>query len=286
MGRPHRVCGWIDRHSYPSSSVFLYPPLSQDHWSHASSVCLFHSQPTSSVSVSSTRLSLYLISTGANTTAPTAHWHFSSSFPDSLCENSDHIFKPSYANQGAVDHLHTEASGAIRGWGQGPPQAVGKCSSRRVRGGQAFFNVISPPRPASQEEKCDLRVTQQPKYLPHQSLEFREFSPERKILIVEDVLHKHSLVSSKMGLWRPGISNLTHLMSVWQHCIMKNCALIILWGLVVRMCWLSTWMCWVTQHHFFGETYPFLVSAGLGCPFWWPVPSSSEVNIQLWLNLF
>ena len=87
-----------------------------------------------------------------------------------VCENSDHIFKPSYANQGAVDHLHTEASGAIRGWGQGPPQAVGKCSSRKVRGGQASFNVISPPRPASQEGKCDLRVTQQPKYLPHQSL--------------------------------------------------------------------------------------------------------------------
>lgn len=60
-----------------------------------------------------------------------------------------------------------EASGALRGWGQGPPQAsggqvVGKCCSRRVRGGQASFNVISPPRPASQEGKCDFRVTQHP----------------------------------------------------------------------------------------------------------------------------
>ena len=112
------------------------------------------------------------------------------------------------------------------------------------------------------------------------------FLQKKKMLILEDVLHKHSLVSSKMGLRRPGISNLTHLMSAWQRCILKNCALIILWGLGVRMCWVSTWMCWVTQHRFFGETYPFPVSAGLGCPFWCPVPSSSEVNIQLWLNLF
>ena len=59
-------------------------------------------------------------------------------------------------------------------------------------------------------------------YLPHQSLEFREFSPEKKILILEDTLHKHSLVSSKTGLWKPGISNLTHLTSAWQHCIMKK----------------------------------------------------------------
>ena len=162
------------------------------------------------------------------------------------------------------------ASAVPEGWGVGRPPSMSFLHQDLLLKRESV--ISGPPN------------TQQ--YLPHQSLEFREFSPEKKILILEDTLHKHSLVSSKTGLWRPGISNLTHLTSAWQHCIMKNCALIILWCLGVRMYWMSTWMCWVTQHHFFEETYPFPVSAGLECPLWCPVPSCSEVNIQLWLNLF
>ena len=83
-------------------------------------------------------------------------------------------------------NLCTEASGAVRGWQKGPRQTVGRYSPSRVQGGQASLNATAPPRPASEEGKCDLRVTQQPKYLLHQPLEFKEFSPE-KILILEDV---------------------------------------------------------------------------------------------------
>ena len=109
----------------PSLSL---PPLSQDHWSHAPSVSLFHSQPTSSVSLSSARLSLYLISTGPNTTAPTAHWHFSSSFPDSLWEFRSY-FQAKLCQSGSSG---SSPHGAI--WGH---QGLGAGSSAGC--GQVFF---------------------------------------------------------------------------------------------------------------------------------------------------
>lgn len=130
------------------------------------------------------------ISTGPSSPAPIGHWDFPRCLLawlfETACENSDHLFRPSYGNQGSGSPLHGGIWGH-QGLGAG---SIAYCGQAVFQKGAEWAGFL---KCHSSTKTCllggYLRVTPQPKNILHQPLEFKEFSPgEKKILILDSVI--------------------------------------------------------------------------------------------------